>query len=324
MRSPRSISLPLSFLLTCAVWFAFLWTMQHAPVSRRAGSGEDVGGARSSGGLANNFATAVVKFFDDQDPREVEEGASPVEPVFDAEMVEYLPLPKLDRKELAKDLPEVFANLSLTPRNLFRSDVDLDGDRDLDLALLVRISKTEALGAVLEYVGDEKFRFAGKFTCTYERAEDFPKCFVVLLTGAGRMHILSHTIDLQEEKAVEDAAGGGVGEALPGWRRYRLEDGRLADYGRMEDFVCPAPGRAASRTEPGSNEARIALDAEPVPETTEDLFRLTGSCNGRPVCSVFRFDGKGKGYRAVDATGEGACPEDPGVPGGGSPPGVRR
>jgi hypothetical protein len=298
MRSPRSISLPLSFAITCAVWFAFLWTMQHAPVSRRAGSGEDLGGARSSGGLANNFATAVVKFFDDQDPREMDEGASPVEPVFDSEMVEYLPLPKLDRKELAKDLPEVFANLSLTPRNLFRSNVDLDGDRDLDLALLVRISKTEALGAVLEYVGDEKFRFAGKFTCMYERAEDFPKCFVVVLTGAGRMHVLSHTTELEAGKAGVTAEDNGTDEVRPGWRRYRLEGGSLKDYGSIEDWACRG--------------ARLALDAEPVPETSEDLFRLTGNCNDRPICQVFRFAGSGQGYQAVDTPGSGMCPETPG------------
>lgn len=314
MRSPRSISLPLSFLITCAVWFAFLWTMQHAPVSRRAGSGEDLGGARSSGGLANNFASAVVKFFDDQDPREMEEGASPVEPLFDSEMVEYLPLPKVDRKELAKDLPEVFANLSLTPRNLFRSDVDLDGDRDLDLALLVRLSKTEALGAVLEYVGDEKFRFAGKFLCRYERAEDFPKCFVVVLTGAGRMHILSHTAELEASNPRGETDGERSNAAIPGWRRYRMEDGTLKDYGSIEDFVCPAPLLAAGRAEPGGAVTRVALEAEPVPETSEDLFRMTGNCNDRPVCQVLRFAGSGQGYQAVDAPASGMCPEAPGEP----------
>lgn len=312
MRSPRSISLPLSFVITCAVWFAFLWTMQHAPASRRAGSSEDLGGARSSGGLANNFATAVVKFFDDQDPREMEEGASPVEPLFDAEMVEYLPLPKVDRKELAKDLPEVFANLSLTPRNLFRSDVDLDGDRDLDLALLVRLSKTEALGAVLEYVGDEKFRFAGKFPCRYERAEDFPQCFVVALTGAGRMHMLSHTADLEAGSTGDAAASKGADEAIPGWRRYRLEGGALVDYGSIEDYACPGPQSAAGRTERDGLVQRVALDAEPVQETSEDLLRWTGHCSDRPVCQVFRFKGNGNGYQPVDAPADGACPEEPG------------
>lgn len=294
MRSNWSISLPLSFVVTCCVWLAFLWTMQHAPGSRPAGSGADFAGGRSAGGLASNFASAVVKFFDNQDPRELSGDAPDVEPYFDNEMVEYLPLPKVDRKKLAKDLPEVFADLSLTPRNLFRSDVDLDGDNDLDLALLVRLSKTEALGAVLEYVGKGEFRFAGKFYCRYERAEEFAKCFTVVLTGAGTMHILSHTSDLEwkgpsAEATPEADPTPEVRKKAPrsGWRRMRLEKGALASYGEMEDPVCktPRPSHAAS----GSDSY-----VEPVPGSTEDLLRFITPCGERPICNVYRFDAANK------------------------------
>jgi hypothetical protein len=318
MRSSRSLSIPLSLVLTFCVWFAFLWTMQHAPVSRRTGSGEDFG-ARSSGGLANNFATAVVKFFDNQDPRAVEEGAAPTEPVFDAEMVEYLPLPKLDRKELAKDLPEVFANLSLTPRNLYRSDVDLDGDRDLDLALLVRISKTEALGAVLEYVGDEKFRFAGKFPCRYARAEDFPRCFQVLLTGAGKMHLLSRTLELGEGtgNAEAEALVGGD-RAVPekarraGWRWLRLEDGALVKVGEFEDPVCAPtgsqPGRKARvRAEQRAAGRMVEADVQPVRETNQDWIRFVARCGEEPLCKVFGLDPGAKEARPIANPPEAAC-----------------
>lgn len=290
MRSNRSISLPLSFVVTCCVWLAFLWTMQHAPTSHRPASGEDFTGGRSTGGLANNFASAVVKFFDNQDPREVSEDTPPAEPYFDNDMVEYLPLPKAAREEFAKDLPEVFADLSLTPRNLFRSDVDLDGDNDLDLALLVRLSKTEALGAVLEYLGDEEFRFAGKFYCRYERAEDFSKCFTVVLTGVGTMHILSRTSDLKwKGPAVETDAGLGptseIHEEAPqqGWRWMRLEKGALASSGEFMDPVCKAPHLGAS-------DAKVNSYVEPVPGTNEDLLRIVTECGDTRTCTVYRFD----------------------------------
>lgn len=290
MRSNRSISLPLAFAATCCVWFAFLWTMQHAPAGHRPANDGDFAGSRSSGGLANQFASAVVKFFDDQDPREVSGDAPPAEPFFDSEMVEYLPLPKEDRAALARDLPEVFADPSLTPRNLFRSDVDLDGDNDLDLALLVRLSTTEALGAVLEYLGDEKFRFAGKFYCRYERAENFSKCFTVVLTGAGTMHILSHTSDLAWNgpslDGASDPANTGQTPESPrraGWRWMRLEKGALISYGDFEDPICePSPGGAVA--------TRAESNVEPVPRSTEDLLRIVTPCGGAPVCRVYRFD----------------------------------
>ncbi len=309
MRSNRSISLPLAFAATCCLWFVFLWTMQHAPTGRRPASSGDFTGSRSSGGLANPFATAVVKFFDTEDPREASGDATPAEPSFDAEMVEYLPLPKANRAELSRELPEVFDDPSLTPRNLFRSDVDLDGDRDLDLALLVRLSKTEALGAVLEYLGDEKFRFAGKFHCRYERAEDFSKCFTIVLTGAGKMHILSHTRDLEwngpaeQEPSGETPAGRPEQEArAAGWRWMRLEKGALAGYGTIEDPPC-APSRG------GSAAAPAASTAGPVPGAAGDLLRFVTSCEGTPVCRVYRFDAAARRVEAVPAPPAEFCTE---------------
>lgn len=309
MRSNRSISLPLSFAVTCCVWLAFLWTMQHAPTSHRPSSGDDFTGGRSAGGLANNFASAVVKFFDNQDPREVEGDTALAEPYFDNDMVEYLPLPKVAREKLAKDLPEVFADLSLTPRNLFRSDVDLDGDNDLDLALLVRLSKTEALGAVLEYLGDEEFRFAGKFYCRYEHAEDFSKCFTVVLTGAGSMHILSRTSDLEwKGPAVETEAGLGPASEVyeeatqPGWRWMRLQNGALASYQGFNDPVCKAAHRGAS-------DAKVNSYVEPVPNTNEDLLRIVTECGDTTTCTVYRFDaGKGQA-KALPGPQAEFCPE---------------
>ncbi|MDZ7637006.1 MAG: hypothetical protein U5J83_01910 [Bryobacterales bacterium] len=287
MRSNRSISLPVSFVVTCCVWLVFLWTMQHAPVSRKTGGSDDFAGSRSSGGLANNFASAVVKFFDDQDPRELNEDATMAEPYFDAEMVEYLPLPKKNRRELAKDLPEVFANLSLTPRNLYRSNVDLDGDRDLDLALLVRLSKTEALGAVLEYVGDEEFRFAGKFYCRYERAQDFSNCFQVLMTGAETMHIFSQTQDLNwKGPSMDGADPDAMREDVaprPGWRWIRLETGALIRYADVPALECPGSG---NRTETAVKDPIV----EPVPNTKQDLLRFVGRCRAMRRCRVYRYE----------------------------------
>ncbi len=289
MRSNRSISLPLAFAATCCLWLAFLWTMQNAPAGHRPTGSGDFAGSRSTGGLANQFASAVVKFFDDQDPRELSEDTASTAPAFDAEMVEYLPLPKTDRRKLARDLPEVFADPSLTPRNLFRSDVDLDGDHDLDLALLVRLSKQEALGAVLEYLGDEKFRFAGKFHCRYDRAEDFTKCFLVVLTGAGTMHILSRTSDLagtrpSAENAPEAKPADGAPEPrTAGWRWMRLEKGALIPFGEFQDPACAEAGRDATA-------AQAIADVAPVPRTKEDLLRFVTACGGAPACRVYRFD----------------------------------
>ncbi len=288
MRSNRSISLPLAFAATCCLWFAFLWTMQHAPAGHRPSNSGNFTGSRSTGGLANPFASAVVKFFDDRDPRELSEDAPSAEPVFDAEMVEYLPMPKVDRAALAKDLPEVFADPSLTPRNLFRSDVDLDGDRDLDLALLVRLSKTTALGAVLEYLGDEKFRLAGRFYCRYERAEEFSKCFTVVLTGAGTMHILSRTSDLAWRGPALKAAPAMTGRTpetppVAGWRWMRLEKGALASYGHIAIPPCAPVSLNRAPTNAESN-------VEPVPGVAEDLIRFVSFCGGARSCAVYRAD----------------------------------
>lgn len=299
MRPNRFISLSLTFAVTCCVWLGFFWTMAYAPAGPRARNTGEFEGARSSGGLASNFATAVVRFFDTQDPREQSSGAPPAAPLFDSEMVEYLPLPKLERKEMAEVLPEVFADLSLTPRNLFRSDVDLDGDNDLDLALLVRLSKTEALGAVLEYLGKGRFRFAGKFRCRYERPEDFSKCFTVVLTGAGRMHILSHTSDLGEEESSKEARDEssdgprhpGSGRA-GGWRWMRLEHGALVRYGEFEDPVCDDSRR-------GREGGPFASEVEPVPDTTEDMVRFITPCRGTPARAVYRYDDESKRVLAV-------------------------
>lgn len=310
MRSNRSISLPVSFAVTCCVWFAFLWTMQNAPPSRRAANGDDFSGARSSGGLANNFASAVVRFFDDQDPRELAEGIAGPEPVFDAEMPEYLPLPKDERRELAKELPEVFANLSLTARNLFRSDVDLDGDQDLDLALLVRVSKHEGLGAVLEYVGDGEFRFAGKFSCEYERAEDFWKCFLVVRTGGGAMHVLSRTDNLRaavEQREQEDLAPltpTTGGRPVAGWRWMRLQGGSLVEHGSFVEPGCTA----VRRGEP----SQPSLDVEPVPLTEMDLFRFVGHCQDTQVCVVYRYDPDAPAYSRVENPGPALCGDEDG------------
>jgi hypothetical protein len=137
---------------------------------------------------------------------------------------------------------------------------------------------------------------------------------VVVLTGAGRMHILSHTAELEASNPRGETDGERSNAAIPGWRLYRMEDGTLKDYGSIEDFVCPAPRLAAGRAEPGGAVTRVALEAEPVPETSEDLFRMTGNCNDRPVCQVLRFAGSGQGYQAVDAPASGVCPEVPGEP----------
>ncbi|MCC6265859.1 MAG: hypothetical protein IT169_19980 [Bryobacterales bacterium] len=309
MRSNRSISLPLAFAATCCLWFVFLWTMQHAPSGHRPASSGDFTGSRSSGGLANTFATAVVKFFDTEDPREVSGDATPAEPFFDAEMVEYLPLPKANRVELSKELPEVFDDPSLTPRNLFRSDVDLDGDHDLDLALLVRLSKTEALGAVLEYLGEDRFRLAGKFHCRYERAEDFSKCFTIVLTGTGRMHTLSRTSDpdwsgpAKQQPSGNPAAGQPEQEArAAGWRWMRLEKGALAGYGTIEEPAC-APSRG------GSTAATASSTVAPVPGAAGDLLRFITPCGATPVCRVFRFDAAARRVEAVPAPPPEFCKE---------------
>ncbi|MCZ2156358.1 MAG: hypothetical protein LC114_21055 [Bryobacterales bacterium] len=273
--------------------------MSHAPDTRRNRASDEPGAPRSSGGLASNFATAVVRFFDHQDPREIGPDTPHSEPLFDAEMVEYLPLPKLERKEMARVLPEVFADLSLTPRNLFRSDVDLDGDNDLDLALLVRLSKTEALGAVVEYLGDKKFRFAGKFRCRYDRPEDFPKCFTIVQTGAGTMHILSRTSDLTAaEHPGAGAAGSSIADPLPpehrvsGWRWMRLEHGELVRYGEFEEPLCVGP-RGEKR------KPRASSDAEPAPRTTADVVRIVSPCPGAPACAAYRYDAERKRVAAV-------------------------
>lgn len=283
--------------------------MQNAPPSRRAVNGDDFSGARSSGGLANNFASAVVRFFDDQDPRELDEGSAGPEPVFDSEMPEYLPLPKDERRELAIELPEVFANLSLTARNLFRSDVDLDGDQDLDLALLVRLSKHEALGAVLEYVGDGDFRFAGKFSCEYERAEDFGKCFMVVRTGGGAMHVLSRTDNLRaavkqlEQDDLERSPTPTTEEPrVAGWRWMRLKDGNLVEHGNFAEPSCAVETRGAA--------AQPSFDVEPVPHTDEDLFRFVGRCQDLQVCVVYRFDPTSARYSLVENPEPGFCPEE--------------
>lgn len=198
MRAPRSLSLPVAVVCTLTLWYVFLWTMQHAPVSpSRAGDSPE--GSRSRGGLSNNFASEVVRFFDDQDPREVNPAKLEEDPVFEGQIPEYLPFPDEARDALAKDLPEIFEDRSLTQRNLFRSDVDLDGDGHLDMALLIRHRDNTATGAVLRYLPKKRFSwngefvFAGKFSCTYEQPQDLPLCFQIFRTRNGQAHISNYT-----------------------------------------------------------------------------------------------------------------------------------
>lgn len=270
MYAPRAVSFPVSIVLTLAVWFAFAWSMQHAPKGSPRTSG-DLGEARSRGGLANQFATEVVRFFDDQDPRSVSETDGVPEPDFWGQVPELLPLPQESREAIAKDLPEIYENRSLTARNLFRSDVDLDGDGDLDMALLIRLSRDTAVGAVLSYTPKKRFalngsfRLAGKFTCKYKGQLGFERCFQVIRTGAGSAHIASYgELISEEDETVEQPSYG--------WRLFRLEEEKLVEKLRLED-TCSS---------------RDASQLMPVGNVEEDLLLHTQGC-AVESCQVWHY-----------------------------------
>lgn len=277
MRAPRSLSLPIAVVVTCAVWYGFLWTMQHAPVSRpRVGSG--TGDSRSQGGLANPFASAVVQFFDDADPRAVEEDSPTDEPGFRGEIPDLLPFPDESREAIARDLPEVFANPSLSSRNLFRSDVDLDGDGHLDMALLIRLSRDRALGVVLAYTPKQRFqwsgsfRMAGKFACDLPGPQDFERCFQVFRAAGGGMHLASFSLVPPRESA--EAV---ITDPRPsGWRLMRLEDGTLRDTGQIETSCSPL----------------IQNRLVPVPPGDKDILLHIKACPERH-CRPWRYAAKG-------------------------------
>jgi hypothetical protein len=270
MRARHSLSVPISVGVTLLVWYGFLWTMQHAPTTGLP-QGGNPGKARSRGGLANQFATEVVRFFDDQDPRRADEAASSSSSDFWGQVPELLPLPEESREAIRADLPEIYENLSLTARNLFRSDVDLDGDGDLDMALLVRLSKDTAVGAVLSYTAKKRFewngsfRFAGKFTCNYEAPSGFERCFQIIRTGSGAMHIASYgALDADDDVSADSRKRV--------WRLFRLEEEQLVGKVQIEDS-CP--------TVRGSK-------LKPVPEVSEDLMTHTEEC--KPArCQVWHY-----------------------------------
>ncbi|MCW5963193.1 MAG: hypothetical protein KIT83_04065 [Bryobacterales bacterium] len=294
MRAPRSLSLPLAIAVTCGVWYCFLWTMQHAPVSRSRGGG-DFGGARSQGGLANPFASAVVRFFDEQDPRTVADDSPVTELKFSGQIPDLLPFPDESRETIAQELPELYSNPSLSSRNLFRSDVDLDGDGHLDMALLIRLSRDRALGVVLAYTPKQRFRLsgsfrmAGKFACDLAEAQDFERCFQVMRTGSGAIHIASYSLLPPRENE---------GDPLPldgnaGWRMMRLEEGDLRETGRILE-TCPG---------------QIRNLVQPVGEVDEDLLLHTLACPERR-CRVWRYAERGTGWTEAANAAE-HCEEDP-------------
>lgn len=298
MRAPRSLSLPIAFLVTCGVWYGFLWTMQHAPVSRSRGGG-DFGGSRSQGGLANPFASAVVDFFDDQDPREVEEDTQTFEPAFSGQIPDLLPFPDESREAIENDLPEIYSNPSLSSRNLFRSDVDLDGDGHLDMALLVRLSRDRAVGVVLAYTPKKRFqlsgsfRMAGKFPCDLAGPQDLERCFQVLRTGAGRMHIASYS----QLPVREDPEGPVLEGRQAGWRLMLLEEGAIRGTGQILD-TCPE--------ETGNR-------VQPVGDVDEDLLRHILSCPERR-CKVWRYQVKEQSWLEAPEAAEYCEEEQPAKP----------
>lgn len=270
MRARRSLSLPIAMGVTLAVWYGFLWTMQHAPATgvRRGG---DMGEARSRGGPANQFATEIVRFFDDQDPRSADDAAGSSAADFWGQVPQLLPLPEESREAIRADLPEIYENLSLTARNLFRSDVDLDGDGDLDMALLIRLSRDTAVGAVLSYTPKKRFewngsfRFAGKFTCNYSGPLGFERCFQIIRTGAKTMHIASYGT-----LPSEDAPGSEMPKH--GWTLFRLEDDKLVEKRQLEDRCATGGGS----------------EIVPVADVAEDLITHTGNCDTER-CEVWRY-----------------------------------
>jgi hypothetical protein len=282
MRAPRTLSLPIAMAVTFGLWYGFLWTMQHAPVSRiRAGSYE--GNSRSQGGLANQFASAVVRFFDDQDPRSVPETGpaddDPLAAAFSGEIPEFLPLPPESREAVATELPELVKNPSLSSRNLFRSDVDLDGDGHLDLALLIRMSRSKAVGAVFSYVPKQRFqlqgefRFAGKFECYFGGVQGFEDCFAVIRSGSGQMHIASRSLAQDPAVSRQTANAGEPLTQVAAWRMWRLHEEQLQSTGVVED-ACVMPSR---------NRLHAVRDND------QDLLLHTTFCPQR-ACGVWRFE----------------------------------
>ncbi len=267
--------------------------MQHAPVSRPRLGGE-FGSGRSQGGLANSFASAVVQFFDRQDPREAEDSAGADMGTFVGEIPEFLPFPEESREAIARDLPEVYDNPSLSSRNLFRSDVDLDGDGYLDMALLVRMSRDRALGVVLAYRPKQRFqwagsfRMAGKFACDLGGPQDFERCFQVLQTAGGAVHIASYS----QVPVRDDANAPLPEERMAGWRLMRLTDGEMRTTGEILD-PCPA-----------GTEARV----QPLEEPGE-LLRVTVSCPERR-CAVWRYQADENAWSAAPEA-EALCEEGP-------------
>lgn len=294
MRAPRSLSLPITIVVTCGVWYGFLWTMQHAPVSRARG-GADFGDSRSQGGLANQFASDVVRFFDNQDPRSVADDAPAPDLAFSGQIPDLLPFPENSRQAIAQDLPELYSNPSLSSRNLFRSDVDLDGDGHLDMALLIRLSRDRALGVVLAYTPKQRFQLsgsfhmAGKFACDLAQAQDFERCFQVMRTGSGALHVASFSLLPPRESEAELLPENGSS----GWRLKILKDGELLETGNILE-TCP-----------GQTQNRL----QPVGGVEEDLLLHTLGCPERR-CTVWRYrQEEGKWAEATNA--EEHCDEDP-------------
>jgi hypothetical protein len=279
MRAPRSISLPIAMAVTFGLWYSFLWTMQNAPTSRVSVAGYD-GSPRSQGGLANQFASAVVRFFDDQDPRAVPEGSSggsdPLDAAFSGQIPEFLPLPPESREAVATELPELVSDPSLSSRNLFRSDVDLDGDGHLDLALLIRVSRNKAVGAVFAYVPKQRFqfqgefRYAGKFECYFGGVQGFEDCFTVMRSGSGMMHIASRS--LAADPGVPSQTEPGNEAPAASWRMWRLHEGQLEPTGVIDD-ACVRPSRNR---------------LHPVRDSSDDLLLHTDFCPQRG-CAVWRL-----------------------------------
>jgi hypothetical protein len=224
--------------------------------------------------LANSFASAVVQFFDGQDPREVDEAAASEAVTFAGEIPEFLPFPEESRAAIARDLPEVYENPSLSSRNLFRSDVDLDGDGHLDMALLVRLSRDRALGVVLAYTPKQRFewagsyRVAGKFACDLGGPGDFERCFQVLRTESGAIHIASYS--RLPVRATADAPL--PTEQRPAWRLMRLQDGELRVAAQM-DAIC---------------EKATEIRLQPLAGEADGLVRVIASCPERR-CEVWRY-----------------------------------
>jgi hypothetical protein len=267
MRANRSLSLPLTVLATGMVWYTFGWLMQQVPTARLAPDGSYATESRAQG-LANQFATAVVKFFDNAPAREVPaDGPVPVP-------IDKLPppaasLPVGDRAVLVEALPELYGPRPVPASDIVRSDVDLDGDGDRDALILTRLENDIAFGAVLVREGPEDFRPAGRFSCYLKTARDLSRCFQIFRTGGGAMHLVS-------EQRTKEAPG-------ETWIHvYRLVDGKL----ELPLMLAGETDRETSSGDDGGGAAGGGR-LQPMENTSQDLLVYE---QVERDCQVYRFD----------------------------------